>query len=70
MLKHQNIHGIIFCLVPVISYLESLLNQFRRLANIYFLIIGILQSIPSISPLGPLTAWAPLIVVLGISILR
>ena len=44
--------------------------QFERLANIYFLVIAILQSIPAISPLGPLTAWAPLIVVLGISMLR
>jgi hypothetical protein len=47
-----------------------LLLQFKRLANIYFLIIGIMQSIPAISPLGPLTAWAPLIVVLGISMIR
>lgn len=51
-------------------YQESLLLQFERLANIYFLIIAVLQSIPAISPLGPLTAWAPLIVVLGISMLR
>lgn len=49
---------------------ESLLLQFERLANIYFLVIAILQSIPAISPLGPLTAWAPLIVVLGISMMR
>lgn len=57
---------------PVTSppYAESLLLQFERLANIYFLIIAILQSISIISPLGPLTAWAPLIVVLGISMLR
>ena len=51
-------------------YEESLLIQFERLANIYFLVIAILQSISAISPLGPLTAWAPLIVVLGISMLR
>lgn len=49
---------------------ESLFLQFKRLANVYFLIIGILQSIPAISPLGPVTAWAPLIVVLLISVLR
>ena len=36
----------------------------------YFLIIGILQSIPAISPLTPLTAWVPLIIVLGISMIR
>jgi len=46
------------------------LQQFYRLANIYFLIIGIMQSIPTISPLGPLNAWAPLIVVLGFSMMR
>lgn len=50
--------------------LEALILQFKRLANIYFLIIAVLQTIPIISPLGPLTAWAPLIVVLGISIIR
>lgn len=49
---------------------EALVLQFKRLANIYFLIIAVLQTIPIISPLGPLTAWAPLIVVLGISIVR
>ncbi len=32
--------------------------------------IAILQSIPDISPLSPITAWAPLITVLGVSMLR
>ena len=41
-----------------------------RIANIYFLVIAILQSIPMISPLTPLTAWAPLAVVLAISMIR
>lgn len=50
--------------------LESLLVQFKRLANIYFLLIAILQTIPIISPLSPVTAWAPLIVVLAISMIR
>ena len=50
--------------------LEAMILQFKRLAYIYFLIIAVLQTIPIISPLGPLTAWAPLIVVLGISIIR
>jgi hypothetical protein len=48
----------------------SLFNQFRRIANFYFLIIAILQSIPSISPLNPVTAIAPLIFVVGVSMLR
>ena len=48
----------------------ALTLQFKRFANIYFLVIAILQTIPAISPLSPLTAWAPLIVVLGISMIR
>lgn len=62
----------VYILTKYIIYykIESLLIQFYRLANIYFLIIAILQSIPIISPLSPVTAWAPLIVVLAISMLR
>lgn len=41
-----------------------------RLANCYFLIIAILLSIKIISPLNPLTAWSPLIIVIGISMIR
>lgn len=44
--------------------------QFKRLANVYFLIISILMSIAVISPINPLTAWAPLIIVIGISMMR
>jgi|JI10StandDraft_1071094.scaffolds.fasta_scaffold44419_3 hypothetical protein len=68
--KHQNIHGTAFSLVTDISYIESLILQFYRLANIYFLLIAILQTIPIISPLSPATAWAPLVVVLAISMIR
>ncbi len=49
---------------------ESLLLQFKRLANVYFLFIAILQTIPIISPLTSVTAWIPLSVVMTISILR
>lgn len=49
---------------------ESLILQFKRLANIYFLFIATLQTIPIISPLTPVTAWIPLSVVLTISIIR
>ena len=41
-----------------------------RLANVYFLVIAILLSIKVISPLNPLTAWAPLIIVIAISMIR
>jgi phospholipid-transporting ATPase len=47
----------------------SLWNQFKNLANIYFLIIAILQSLP-LSPLTPITAIVPLAAVLTISMVR
>jgi phospholipid-transporting ATPase len=48
----------------------SLFIQFRRVANIYFLVTAILQSIPQISPLHPFSAIAPLVFVLGVSMIR
>ncbi|EGR32202.1 phospholipid-translocating p-type flippase family protein, putative [Ichthyophthirius multifiliis] len=48
----------------------SLLLQFQRHANIYFLFIAILQSIPIVSPLNPVSAIFPLVFVLGLSIIR
>eukprot|EP00829_Urostomides_striatus_P021613 TRINITY_DN9729_c0_g1_i1.p1 TRINITY_DN9729_c0_g1~~TRINITY_DN9729_c0_g1_i1.p1 ORF type:complete len:157 (-),score=19.85 TRINITY_DN9729_c0_g1_i1:29-499(-) len=40
------------------------------MANVYFLIIAILQSIPQISPLTPLTGILPLVFVIVISMIR
>jgi len=48
----------------------TLLLQFKRYANIYFLLIAILQSIPAISPLNPVTAIVPFAFVLCLSMLR
>ena len=47
-----------------------LFRQFSRPANIYFLAIAIVQSIPSISPLNPVTAILPLVFVIAVSMLR
>ena len=47
-----------------------LFNQFKRFANIYFLIIAVLQSISIISPLTPITAILPLVFVVAVSMLR
>jgi hypothetical protein len=47
-----------------------LLQQFKRFANIYFLIIAIIQSISIISPLNPATAIAPLVFVIAVSMIR
>ena len=49
---------------------KALLIQFVRLANIYFLVCAILQCIPIISPLTPVTAVVPLVFVLSVSIIR
>jgi len=49
---------------------KSLLFQFLRLANIYFLIIAIVQCIPVLSPLTPSTAIAPIAFVLTVSLIR
>jgi phospholipid-transporting ATPase len=48
----------------------SLLGQFKRYANIYFLIMAILQCIPAISPLNPISSIAPLVFVISLSMLR
>lgn len=55
----------------IITFLpKALLFQFLRLANVYFLIMAILQCIPEISPLSPLTAIVPIVFVLSVSIIR
>lgn len=55
----------------MISFLPmSLLLQFKRYANIYFLVTAILQCIPQISPLSAYVAVAPLIFVLSVSMAR
>ena len=55
----------------IITFLpKSLLLQFTRLPNVYFLFIAILQSIPAISPLTSVTAILPLVFVLCVSMIR
>lgn len=51
-------------------YSEALLLQFQRIANLYFLVVAVCLSIPEISPISPVTAWAPLIIVITISMAR
>ena len=48
----------------------SLMYQFKREANVYFLLQAILNSIPQVSAMNPITAWSPLAFVLGVSMLR
>ena len=48
----------------------NLFEQFQRVANFYFLIMAVLASIPMISPVSPVSAWLPLIIVILISAVR
>ena len=49
---------------------KALMYQFIRLANVYFVFIAIIQSIPIISPLGAGTAIAPIVFVFCVSLIR
>lgn len=55
----------------VITFLPlALLRQFKRYANIYFLISTLLQCVPVISPLSPVSAIVALMFVIGLSMTR
>jgi phospholipid-transporting ATPase len=49
---------------------KSLFMQFLRYANIYFTIIAVLVSVPILSPMNPFSSIAPLIFVLGVTMVR
>jgi len=49
---------------------KAIIIQFRRLANIYFLVTAVLQSISTISSLSAGSAIAPFIVVIVLSVIR
>uniref|UniRef100_A0A8C9AJF2 Phospholipid-transporting ATPase n=1 Tax=Prolemur simus TaxID=1328070 RepID=A0A8C9AJF2_PROSS len=54
-----------FTFLPV-----SLFEQFKRAANMYFLVLLILQSVPEISTLAWYTTLVPLLLVLGITAIK
>ncbi|CAD8186772.1 unnamed protein product [Paramecium octaurelia] len=49
---------------------KAILLQFMRIANIYFLVTAVLQSMPLLSPLAPFSAISPLVFVLAVSLFR
>ncbi|EDR22935.1 hypothetical protein, conserved [Entamoeba dispar SAW760] len=55
----------IFTFLPLV-----LLEQFRKLANVYFLIISIFQVIPGLSPTGRFTTLFPLCIVIIVSMIK
>jgi hypothetical protein len=48
----------------------NLFEQFTRIANLYFLVIAILQLIPGLSPTSWFTTVAPLVIVLAINAIK
>lgn len=55
----------------VITFLpKAIIFQFVRPANFVYLFSAILQSIPEISSLTPVTAIAPFVFVIAISLIR
>jgi phospholipid-transporting ATPase len=55
----------IFTFVPLFLF-----SQFKRAANVFFLVISILQQVPNVSPTGQWTTLGPLMIILSISALR
>ena len=49
---------------------KNLWIQFGSFENVYFLFIAVLQLFPEITPVSPITTWAPLIVVMSITALK
>eukprot|EP01113_Clastostelium_recurvatum_P002109 TRINITY_DN1087_c0_g1_i3.p1 TRINITY_DN1087_c0_g1~~TRINITY_DN1087_c0_g1_i3.p1 ORF type:complete len:1128 (-),score=322.94 TRINITY_DN1087_c0_g1_i3:54-3437(-) len=49
---------------------KNLFEQFRRITNIYFLLICIITLIPQVSPLNPVTSIAPLAFVLIVTAIK
>eukprot|EP00792_Barthelona_sp_PAP020_P006685 TRINITY_DN3056_c0_g1_i1.p1 TRINITY_DN3056_c0_g1~~TRINITY_DN3056_c0_g1_i1.p1 ORF type:complete len:1069 (+),score=306.19 TRINITY_DN3056_c0_g1_i1:30-3209(+) len=49
---------------------KFLFEQFSRLMNIYFLTVACLQLLPQLTPVDPITTWAPLIMTLGFAGLK
>jgi len=49
---------------------KAIILQFKRLANIYFLVTAVLQSIDVISSLSPVSAIAPFVLVITLSVIR
>lgn len=49
---------------------KGLYEQFRRVANLYFLSVAIISVFETVSPIKPYTTWTPLVLVIGLSLIK
>ncbi|KAF8912178.1 hypothetical protein CPB84DRAFT_1761491 [Gymnopilus junonius] len=72
--KHEHVYAtnqVITSKYSIITFLpRNLLEQFRRVANMFFLFIAILQFFPKFSTISPGAAILPLIIVLAVTALK
>ncbi|EGC40136.1 hypothetical protein DICPUDRAFT_93437 [Dictyostelium purpureum] len=55
----------------VITFIpKNLMEQFGRAMNIYFLMIGVLQLFPSITPVDPISTWGALLFIFTVSAIK
>ena len=55
---------------PATFFPKGLYEQFRRVANLYFLSVAIISLFDAISPIKPYTIWSPLCLVVGLSMAK
>lgn len=55
---------------PLLFIPKFLFEQFRRYANLFFLLIALLQQIPNVSPTGQYTTAIPLLLILCVSAVK
>eukprot|EP01087_Luapelamoeba_hula_P013613 TRINITY_DN3887_c2_g1_i1.p1 TRINITY_DN3887_c2_g1~~TRINITY_DN3887_c2_g1_i1.p1 ORF type:complete len:931 (-),score=169.53 TRINITY_DN3887_c2_g1_i1:1607-4309(-) len=55
---------------PITFVPKNLFEQFKRLANVWFLIVAVIQLIPGLSPLNPASSFVPLIFVLAVTAIK
>ena len=55
---------------PLTFFPKGLYEQFRRVANMYFLSVAIISLFEAISPIKPYTIWSPLVLVIGLSMAK
>eukprot|EP01087_Luapelamoeba_hula_P011965 TRINITY_DN3328_c0_g1_i1.p1 TRINITY_DN3328_c0_g1~~TRINITY_DN3328_c0_g1_i1.p1 ORF type:complete len:1409 (-),score=234.21 TRINITY_DN3328_c0_g1_i1:104-4330(-) len=55
---------------PITFLPKNLFEQFKRLANVWFLIVAVIQLIPNVSPLNPASSIVPLVFVLAVTAIK